>query len=1446
MMQSTSEEDEEEQSIKKSSSTRPNQPKLHHHLQPCNEPASPHQRHQEEGEERTTTTTTTGRRRPRRKDPPIGVEMVNINVLNQQESLESMTLDSNNSVIDQNPNNQRDGEGSLGKDASWLMRIKQFLKTLMYEIGLNTGRLVSFITGLVLLGVYLGVIILAVVHNNHHPSWWRRWSPAEGFSTISGLSVQKEMTSTWSYHHHHHLSSSSSLSMGDQSGHRVELPEALYTQHYGNLSESGVLGNERRQRLRSECKIGISNVPFNKGTGFYEMDFEEFVLTFKHPPSVQSSFPFFYHRDTRQPMFNCSLSRHVSFVFNNTVPMENYVNKKETKSTWDEIKVETESGRYETVTVPHDYEIPWEEDRRVRVVVQNTSVFYFHSEDDHHSDWFKMENWAPVEALESFFHMAPLSRFSRNVRHLPVDLREDISTFHVTDTAFGRYWMYYSCVRRKGRDCHRGGNGEKETRRTNRLSLFFDASLRVYLDCGSAITVGSSCFQITLKNGEFPKGRDPTKIASKESHILSFENGENLLSLSSYELGVPSWKEHLPSDDFWERVVNGKFERPGFRVSGNIDAITRTGAAESNQLAYFDLSDFSSNDVVWNVLPAEERQRRSTGWSWSGQMTSVEDFGSTGVIKCTLESLVRSVLFVFQKNCVGMDVVAELISKKKEKTTVSVVDKFVRVVVYPEKDFCSVSFFSVMPWKCLYLITTDTSPEESYLDSFVDENSVNDDIDDDWKLIFSDEFNGSMLDPTKWKAESGPSLLTFDTAHVLNVVQNMTMLRKDNAMVRGGLLRIVGGRSESEYPFQSAIVSSADRLRFLYGRVDIRARITAYSSLPVEEARTQDGKDSLPVNGSNIYGFEWFLRAMDNLDTSVSNSQLYGLATNRSFIALAQFCRRLSVQNYFVDGKNRMFDRHYPDNITDVSQFHNYSVVWSPFKISYFVNGVRIAVSERDSYQSMNIELGMIVGGGMGQTEQTCSWCKKDPLIRRLNETISTLENPSQCVDDFITCRKNYTDVEKAFQAYAGALTKNTLVMEVDSVRVYQNISGESPYRFKGYAHKVSNLANFADTSTPAEARTRNSVYKLVFSDEFTRGSVDTARWSVANERPLDMGVVPEQAYFAPKLVGSPYGKLVLRAQHNHDFGLYEGYPFVGGRVSTRQSFAFSRGYVEVSAKLSPLCGTVSAIWLLFCHQDPFAFPCSEWPPEIDLVEYTKWGKNKEELFSTYHIESAMRTGDGQATDMPLLGLDSSFHIFALNWTETKVEFQVDGVVYKTVSNGKYKGRTIEDRKKNITVTEKPMHLIMNLGVGGGILIKHSLTCPFVQMYSRAKKYAERAPNGIWCLGDRRMCSQTSAEFRQAISLMDESALKHAEQNTSMNGPMKSVSGYKKFTQTYHDEDEFLQRDNRKLTKGSQDVVRVFVNDEYAMEVDYVRVYQTNNSTKPYASWSRLVSFGNV
>lgn len=232
--------------------------------------------------------------------------------------------------------------------------------------------------------------------------------------------------------------------------------------------------------------------------------------------------------------------------------------------------------------------------------------------------------------------------------------------------------------------------------------------------------------------------------------------------------------------------------------------------------------------------------------------------------------------------------------------------------------------------------------------------------DEDWRLVWSDEFEGRDVDWSKWTAERAPS------GRVNGEAQRY---ERGNASVNDGKLVIEARRDADGY--SSARLTSVGKGDWRYGRVVVAAKVPpgrgtwpAIWMLPshpslLAEPPAGDTIDSYPLpggwpNGGEIDIAEWSRRV--GYDTA-GNYRVLGTIHTELYNHLR------GTQRGAATGVPNAFDR-----------FHTYELVWDPEQLEWRVDGELYFVYRNPHIgkgawpfdQPFHLILNLALGGDLG------------------------------------------------------------------------------------------------------------------------------------------------------------------------------------------------------------------------------------------------------------------------------------------------------------------------------------------------------------------------------------------------------------------------------------------------------------------------------------------------
>ena len=227
-----------------------------------------------------------------------------------------------------------------------------------------------------------------------------------------------------------------------------------------------------------------------------------------------------------------------------------------------------------------------------------------------------------------------------------------------------------------------------------------------------------------------------------------------------------------------------------------------------------------------------------------------------------------------------------------------------------------------------------------------------------------------------------------------------------------------------------------------------------------------------------------------------------------------------------------------------------------------------------------------------------------------------------------------------------------------------------------------------------------NRNFELVWSDEFIGDSgtaADAAKWT------YDLGTGNGgwgngelQSYTKnPQNVSlDGKGNLVITALKSNT-GSY-----TSARVKTQGIFSHQFGKVEARIKTPTGSGIWPAFWMLGEN-----LTTADWPQcgEIDIMEQ----KGKFSNFTYGSIHGPGYSGSQSITTAYELKndrFDNDFHIYAVEWNASKIDFFVDGYLYKRITPADVPGQWVYNQ---------PFFIIMNVAVGGGFVGPTNEFTPF-------------------------------------------------------------------------------------------------------------------------------------
>lgn len=263
--------------------------------------------------------------------------------------------------------------------------------------------------------------------------------------------------------------------------------------------------------------------------------------------------------------------------------------------------------------------------------------------------------------------------------------------------------------------------------------------------------------------------------------------------------------------------------------------------------------------------------------------------------------------------------------------------------------------------------------------------------------------------------------------------------------------------------------------------------------------------------------------------------------------------------------------------------------------------------------------------------------------------------------------------------------------------------------------------------------------WKLVWSDEFTSGALDRAKWD------FQLGGHGwgnnELEYYTDRTDNAYVkdGMLHIRAAKER----FENRDYTSARLYSKGRYSKRYGRFEWRAKLPLGKGLWPALWLM-----PEQSVYGGWPAsgEIDVMEAR--GQEPNKVLGTIHFGSSAprNVHIGEDYILPGGGSIADFHEYALEWEPGVFRWYVDGKLYETrrwwwscSKKESWRGRNPRDMSEVNpwpAPFDQPFHMIMNLAVGGNFLGNPDAATPFpaemvvdyVRVYDKVGGYGQPLP----------------------------------------------------------------------------------------------------------------------
>ncbi len=191
--------------------------------------------------------------------------------------------------------------------------------------------------------------------------------------------------------------------------------------------------------------------------------------------------------------------------------------------------------------------------------------------------------------------------------------------------------------------------------------------------------------------------------------------------------------------------------------------------------------------------------------------------------------------------------------------------------------------------------------------------------------------------------------------------------------------------------------------------------------------------------------------------------------------------------------------------------------------------------------------------------------------------------------------------------------------------------------------------------------------WRLVFSDDFTGTTLDTANWSTCYYWGCTNRGNRELEWYQASQVTVRDSTVSLTVVPDKT----KGKKYVSGMLSSYGKFSYRYGYAQIVAKLPVGRGVWSSFW--------FEPESGAWPPEVDILE--NWAQSHSVSFYV-HFGAA---NNFDTANMYVPTASSAFHTYGVDWEPGTFSWYVDGFLVSRLA---------------LSITQ-PEYLIADLAVNG-------------------------------------------------------------------------------------------------------------------------------------------------
>lgn len=233
--------------------------------------------------------------------------------------------------------------------------------------------------------------------------------------------------------------------------------------------------------------------------------------------------------------------------------------------------------------------------------------------------------------------------------------------------------------------------------------------------------------------------------------------------------------------------------------------------------------------------------------------------------------------------------------------------------------------------------------------------------------------------------------------------------------------------------------------------------------------------------------------------------------------------------------------------------------------------------------------------------------------------------------------------------------------------------------------------------------------FTLVWHDEFNGDKLNPANWGYQlgtqdkygnSTGPANWGN-NELQYYREDNVRVDDGSLVITASREAE--KIGGKSYTSGRITTRDKFSFTFGYVEARIKAPAVDGMWPAFWMLPQPSTPDNShnEYGGWASngELDIMEIK--GRLRNKVDTTLHFGGGWGSNVHKGATTTLASDVDDWHTYAVEWTADYIAWIIDGSEALRLTSSQWWTDAVPSKDNPSAPFDKPFFILLNLAVGG-------------------------------------------------------------------------------------------------------------------------------------------------